>query len=110
MNCPYCEKSIGEKSFKNTYIICCEHCKYIYSLRGAGHLMAQYDHVPPGSDLAEPDIDIGTDVILIDARSRLFLEFGVILKNDPLHSRVDFNGTYIWIPKNVLEKVPKEWL
>lgn len=111
MNCEFCEKEISTKSFKNSYIICCEHCNYIFSLKGPGHLVAiNHEYEPPDTTIDCPDIDENTKVILVDSRNKFFLEFGTVCDNDLLHVRVDFNGTKIWVPKNSVNKVPKEWL
>jgi hypothetical protein len=111
VKCEFCEKEITEKSFKNSYTVCCEHCRYIFSLKGPGHLIAiNYEYDPPGTMIESPDFEKDTKVILVNSMNRFFLEFGTVFDNDLLHVRVDFNGTKIWVPKNTVEKVPEEWL
>jgi len=112
VKCPYCKGNISNKSFKNSYIICCEHCKYIYSLKGAGHLLALEYSDPKiiKSTIESKDFEIDSIVICVDPRHKKFLDYGKVLANDILHVRVKFdNKLIIWMDKNSINRKPKEW-
>lgn len=108
MICPYCEKAIGTKSFKNSYIICCEHCRYIFSLRGPGHLIALDNRVPP--DIDHPsDLKIGIITLCVDPRHKMFLEYGTVMANNVFHVRINYKGLKIWMDKTIIKPKPTEW-
>jgi len=112
MKCPYCEGIIGPKSFKNSYILCCEHCQYIYSLSGPGHLIAKTweDDRPVSTGIDSPDFEIDDLLICVDSKHKMFLDYGTVLSNDLLHVRIDFKGTKTWMDKNAMQEIPQEWL
>lgn len=112
MICPYCKEKIGHLSFKNSFIMCCEHCRYIYSLKGPGHLIAMEYGDPKiiKSTIESKDFDVGSIVICVDPRHKEFLNYGTVLSNDILHVRTKFfDGITIWMDKNTMCKKPEEW-
>jgi len=111
MKCPFCNGIIGPQSYENSFIICCEHCNYIYSLKGPGHLIAKTidDKQEPLIFIGAPVFKINSQVICIDQRHQMFLEYGKVIGDDVLHTRVDFSGLKIWIDKNLIQEIPTEW-
>lgn len=107
MICVFCNKKLGPKSFKNSYVIHCEHCKYIYSLISPDHLIRK--EIEKEQQTNQPSNDtkkfkINDEVVCIDNNSKMFMKIGKIINKDMYYVKVDFGNTSMWVDKNVVIK------
>lgn len=104
MACPFCNKKIGNKSFKNSYIVCCEHCKYIYSLISPNHLVNTELNKINTSVKIKTIFNIGDKVLCINNNHKMFLKNGFVKSEDEFYVKIDFIDTCMWIDKNTVIK------
>lgn len=112
MKCPVCSTSITTDCYKNSYLILCKNCQNIFSTKSNISLQVRYN-VNYNDKIFDnlPEFNINDIVICIDPSHMLFLEIGKIQKIEKLFVKVEFNnGITLWVPLQIMELLPKEWL
>ena len=112
MKCSFCNKNIGSECFKNSYLIHCKHCRSIFhtafksNVKIVSHSSLNYIDKKLNN---LPEFQLNDLILCIDPIHELFLEYGEVIKSEDLFSKVKFKKITLWMPKQIIEKVPEEW-
>lgn len=112
MNCPQCNAEIDSTWFKDSYTVHCKNCNTVFNIKSKTSFIKIKEFNPQDVDLniKLPHFENDELVICTDTRHANFLEYGAVKNSDHMHVRVQFKNYLLWMPKLVIEKVPKEWI
>jgi len=119
MKCQDCDAEIKSEWFKDSYLVHCHECGCVFNTKKPNSTTIKvfeplssfnFSELNNVSETTIPNYSVGDLVTCIDSKNENFLEFGEVIKLDHMHVRIKFEKMNIWMPDNIVTKVPEEWI
>lgn len=119
MKCPECNHEIKSTWFKNSHLVHCQNCGLVFHVNKPSKVAIKvyeplstfnFANDDRPKDTFIPDFEDGELVFCVDSRHDKFLDYGKVCQLDHMHVRVHYPDMKLWLPHNVIQKVPEEWI
>jgi hypothetical protein len=107
MKCPKCDGNVS--SVDNQVIFHCKLCKIIFTGKSSKLINTFEDYQTNIIENSEW-FDDNELLICCNPNHKMFMEYGFVNEREVFFVRVLFKGKFIWMLKNNMSKVPKEWI